>query len=603
MSRIAGGFDDCGVPLARALPLLAALTYLDVSHCSLRSEGGRAVVAAAGSLRQLASLNISSNELRAAGLQALLAWRDQAHALTALDLAHNELRDAGLRHIPAMLERMPALQQLNISGNADSQDSVDVAWPDPKLLGNVHLRDICLDGQSRALESIAPHLPMLTRLRLTALALCLDEQQRSILASATALQRLTLRVKFMSRFPAPALTQMTALALIVQEGWTECCLKELAKVAAQMSQLQALHLETEPGGIHPEADFAVLDEELAQCLSPLVQLTQLHLGRIDDWLMNPVDEQLLAALAKLTALRDVELGIMRCMPPCTDALQAAVAGVTSFRRMHTPHPHSDADSIGTISDWASAMPTLRQLIVEHHILPGNNPQSVQLPHTLTALELRFMSKLQSLATWPGPDLRRTHEAQCAICMLLPHVLGPLSALQSLVLSGLPHHAPEVQLLWATLTRCPLLTRLTVGMTANTAAELVAAAAAESLPAFVHMRKLELSGFASYTDAQARDDAGVLQSAVLRLTALRELSFVATAAVGLPQFASKLICSLACLTSLRIHLRGVKNEQMLGSCGSYMRKSEIWTDPTESGLNVKALANKYGVRYKVCVLHV
>ena len=367
LAKAAGASEASAATLARALPLLAALTRLVVSDCGFASEGGGAIVRAAAELPRLAALDFSGNKLGLAGLQAFSDWPSASSALTELSLARNDLRMAGMHHLPAVLLHMPALQTLDFSGNTTEDNFRDACYnedhQDAELCHPPQLRDLCISITDLVLpfSALAAQLPHLTRLRV--LPMTVDPGNlllRDVGPEACAMLR-ELRLSAALRptdLPRLALTHLTTLALLVvywagQGEGDDAWLPAAANVLAQMPQLQELSLMPleEGNSVAPDANIAAA-AALARCLHSLTQLTRLELGCFFQLSSVASTEALIAKLGRLSALQSLTLGVLCGIPALPAAARAALVQLRHLKFI-APGPEAcvQADALET---WAAS---------------------------------------------------------------------------------------------------------------------------------------------------------------------------------------------------------------------------------------------------------
>ena len=583
MTHIAGSHQASASTLARFLPLLTALTSLNISHSALSAPSRGAVVRAAAGLHSLAALDLSGIALGINGIKALSELRTDASALTALSLANSALGSAGLELLPTALERMPALQRLDVRANNGDADGAIEMYGDGALLwpAPAQLCDLCLSDSDIPLDTILPLLATLTRLQQTEHRQAHAHVQWAALQGGTQLRELRLvdQVTFVPHAPH-GLTALTALALQVSPVNPDAWLINAAEALTSLTRLADLSLTGEdPSGV----DVVPLDPEtvqaLAACISAPARLTRLELSATTDLEGGHDRALLLEQVARHTSLQSLTLGMLGALRPLAAEWRSAFANLTDL--CFTDPTESRGAHFANLKSWVTAAPGLQQLSVGYrlHFAEGSL-HNMSLASTLTTAALQLAEE----------------EGQIRPLMLRA-VLASMPALRYLELHGLHFGRHEADVVWRAVSQCSLLTHLHLQHGGQLAAEECVTAAALHLPLLAHLREVSLFGFACHVPTNPSAARSSMESALLSLTALRKLAMVAVTPVGLPQLALALSRGLLRLHELKLRLR----ELVAGGSGQYHPpvQAPAWSDAlrceeVEAGFTIDHLASQYGV---------
>lgn len=581
LTGLVSGCADVGVSFACVLPLMTALTRLNLSRCGIGSEGGSALLRAIADVTELADLDISHNKLRYDSLPVIMAWPGPAHALTSLSLAHNELGAQGVRFMPTALSRMPALARLDMTGVGDSPTDDGAA----QLVPPPHLRVLCVSaGDTETyLTSIQQQLPSLTRL---SIAYEDTPVLWSKLQAGSQLQELECWAPVLLLPPAAVkLTLLTSLTLAYDtldsagdhREWFET-LADVLGVTTQLAALRVVPAYLE----HVPAPALSLDESthLARCLRPLVHLTLLEL----DVALATFDDIFVSGLCKMTSLRHMSLALFALGPPVPEEVSAALPSLT-YLHLQGPCSQRAKYCAEQVQAWVKLAPRLEHLAVVGEVQydhEGSEANVLPLPATLTALELPFHEPYDQMGTLTSSFQR---------------ALATLTALRCLKLRKELHVAADVTLLWCAVAQCSLLTCLSLVTGTDVADDAMAAAASQHLPRLPHLRTLKLRGFACHTKAQARGALPSFEAAVMCLTALQELDFIVSTGERLTQVVVHLVTGLPRLCDLSLLLVDVDKRLKFLEC--HDDRLPGWCafdgdEVVEAGMTVHQLAAEYGV---------
>ena len=561
MTRVPAHAATVGATLARMLPLLSALTRLDLASCALGAANGSALVCAVPSLQQLADLDLSFNAMGPSVMAAFGQWPPRPLELTALSLADNAVGNGALSLLGSVLIRScPDLRRLDTSRNAHVAEvalvnNLDISVLDlqpPPRLRELHLSSTDVTGNT-ADRTIVSQAASLTRLWVDAPVANVDDGGIGWQYVAHCVQLRDLRLECWVTFPSEPvrpLRALTSLALDASCAADGSWMATLDAALAGVTQLRAFSLQLDKTvQTHTPVTTDSQATALGHALSQLTGLTRLHIGA---YLVLARAEAgvLLSAMAQMCELRAVTLSVFEVVLRIPAELAQAWPLVTSLTfdcPTHDEHGDATDPQVWALAlhSWTCALPQLQHLSVRH-ALRCDQVQDVPVLSALT--HLRLCAATQRLDRYGTLSLPLG---------ALRAMLASSTALVSLELFQLSVRPDELPALFAALAPCILLTQLRLAhMSMLHDSARWAECVARCLPQFPHLQGLSLLGHSSKQQSAAI--SAQMHAALVGLTGLRELELTPDSAEGLPQFVRALAREARRLQHLRLYKRNAAN---------------------------------------------